>query len=295
MKASQEVSAELLDNAARFQDAFFQRFKLRRAPRPLQLTDTLAKDYLFPTLYADVRCAIGIFHCDYARAKALLPHPAMVPVRMPRGRALVAFSCYEYRQVLGLAPYNEIAMTLPVMVGARFNVPVLPMVFNSLSGFGYYVFGMPVTSRENQIRGNKIWGLPKVTQDIAIEERDGDCVTVAYGADGRPYFELRVPMSGKPKQFDVSANLYSQLEGKLLRSRTSFRGTFQVTPHMKALARRGLTPDRTYLSLGEGPEAAVLRGLDIEPHPFQFRYTPAMNSAFDLPDPDFQLDVNGRK
>ncbi|MFL5349462.1 MAG: acetoacetate decarboxylase family protein [Hyalangium sp.] len=295
MKASQEVSAELLDNAARFRDAFFQRFSLRRAPRPLQLTDAISKDYLFPTLYADVRCTIGIFHCDYARAKALLPPPAMAPVRMPRGRALVAFSCYEYRQVLGVAPYNEIAMTIPVMVGTRLNVPVLPMVFSSLPGFGYYVFGMPVTSRENQLRGNKIWGLPKVTQDIDIEERDGDCVTVAYGADGRACFELRVPMSGKPKQFDVSANLYSLLEGKLLRSRTSFQGTFRVTPHMKALARRGLRPDRTYLTLGEGPEAAALRNLDIEPHPFQFRYAPSMNSAFDLPDPAFQLEVDGGK
>lgn len=291
MKASQDFGAGLLDNAARFDDAFFKRFTLRKAPRPLQLTEAISKDYLFPTFYADVRCAIGIFHCDYARAKALLPHPAMRPVRMPRDRALVAFSCYQYREVLGLTPYNEIAMNIPVMVGSRLNVPVLPMVLNSLPGFGYYVFNMPVTSRENQIRGTRIWGLPKVTQDIDIEERNGDCVTVAYGADGRPYFELRVPMSGKAQVFDVSANLYSQLDGKLLRSRTNFRGTFQVTPHLKALVRKGLTPDRPYLMLGDGPEAAPLRSLDIEPHPFQFRYTPSMNSAFDLPDPEFQLDV----
>jgi hypothetical protein len=289
MKANPDSGPELLDNAERFRDPFFQQFKLRRAPQPLRLTDTISKDYLFPTLYADVRCAIGIFHCDYARAKALLPHPAMAPVKMLRGRALVAFSCYEYRNVMGVPPYNEVAMTLPVRVGARLNVPVLPMVFNAMPGFGYYVFNMPVTSRENQLRGNKLWGLPKVTQDIDIDERDGDCVTAARGADGRPYFELRVPMAGTPTGFDVSTSLYSMLDGKLLRSRTHFRGTFQVTKHMKALARRGLTPDRGYLTLGDGPEAQVLRGLDIEPHPFQFRYTPSMNSAFDLPDPTFQL------
>ena len=291
MKANQEISRGLLDNAERFRDPFFQRFQPRHASQPLQLTDTISKDYLFPTLYADVRCAIGIFHCDYARAKAVLPHPALAPVRMLRGRALVAFSCYEYRNVMGVPPYNEIAMTLPVRVGARLDVPVLPMLFNAMPGFGYYVFGMPVTSRENQIRGNKLWGLPKVTQDVDLEERDGDCVTVARGTDGRPYFELRVPMAGTPTAFDVSTSLYSVLDGRLLRSRTHFRGTFQVTKHMKVLARRGLTPERGYLTLGEGPEARVLRSLDIEPHPFQFRYAPTMNSAFDLPDPSFQFDT----
>src|SRR3954451_14024187 len=106
MKANPDFGAELLDNSAQFNDPFFQRFRLRRAPRPLALTESITKDYLFPTLYADVRCAIGIFHCDYAKAHALLPHPAMKPVRMTMGRAIVAFSCYEYRNVLGVPPYN---------------------------------------------------------------------------------------------------------------------------------------------------------------------------------------------
>src|SRR5262249_41250897 len=97
MKPTHEFAPELLDNTAVFRDPFFHRFRLRHAPRPLALSETVHKDYLFPTLYADVRCAIGIFHCDYQRAREILPHPAMKPVRMTRGRSLVAFSCYEYR------------------------------------------------------------------------------------------------------------------------------------------------------------------------------------------------------
>jgi len=60
------------------------------------------------------------------------------------------------------------------------NVPLLPMIAdNMFSKLGYYVFGMPVTSKENQIRGNKIWGLPKVTQDIDITENQDTCEIVA--------------------------------------------------------------------------------------------------------------------
>lgn len=293
MKPTLEISDGLLDNTACFRDPFFQRFRLRPAPRPLQLTDTISKDYLFPTLYADVTCAIGIFLCDYERARALLPHPKMRPVRMTLGRSLVVLSCYVYRNVMNVAPYNEIAMTIPVMLDPKLDVPVLPMVLPIFKEFGYYVFGMPVTSKENQIRGNTIWGLPKVTQEIEISEEGGDCVTLARDDAGERYFELRVPMGGKPTRFDVSANLYSELGGRLLQSRTSFCGVFNVKKHMELLIRRGARPDRTYLTIGSGPAAEVLRSLNIEEHPFQLRYAQRMNSAFDLPNPDFHVDASG--
>ena len=61
MKPNFEVDGELLDNRALFQDPFFSRFELRTAGHPLQLTEAIAKDYLFPTFYGDVTCAIGIF------------------------------------------------------------------------------------------------------------------------------------------------------------------------------------------------------------------------------------------
>ena len=48
--------------------------------------------------------------------------------------------------------------------------------------FGFYVFGMPVTSKENQIRGSRIWGLPKVTQEIDIHE-DGEALAALNRTD----------------------------------------------------------------------------------------------------------------
>jgi hypothetical protein len=50
------------------------------------------------------------------KGRKMMLHPQIKPVRMPRGRALLAFSCYIYNQVMGVGPYNEIAMTIPVMV-----------------------------------------------------------------------------------------------------------------------------------------------------------------------------------
>jgi 2-dehydropantoate 2-reductase len=288
MKASLSLTPELLENADQFTGEFYRRFTLRHAPNPLRLTDTISKDYLFPTFYGDVTTAMAVFLCDYARAKALLPHPRLEPVRMPRGRALVALVGYEYQKVLGVAPYNEIAMTIPILVDPPLSPPVAPMLVPGFPGFGYWVFSMPVTSLENQLRGVRIWGLPKVVQEIDIRREGDESVTVAHDESGAPYFELRVPVRGKPTPFDVSSYLYTRLGDELKQSETCFQTTFAVNKHPEVLVRRGLAAERPCLRiLGDSPMAATLRSLAIEEVPLETRYAEGMTSCFDLPRPGF--------
>ena len=291
VKPTHEIDEALLDNVKDFDNEFFKRFALRRAPAPLQLNERVAKDYLFPTLYGDVTCAIAIFLCPYERAAAMMPDRRIKPVRVTRGRAPVVFSCYEYKRVLGVAPYNEIAMTFPVMVNPSVNVPILPLVTDLFRCFGYYVFSMPVTSLENQIRGRKIWGLPKVVQEIDIREVGGECVTTAMEENGEPYFELRVPMAGTPTDFDVSSKLYTRLGDALLQSETNFQGRFSVTKYPALLFKKNVPAERPCLKLGDTPSGKLLQELQMEPHPFQFRFAKHISSCFDLPDPGFKTDI----
>jgi len=291
MKPTFDIDGSLLDNGADFDNAFFKRFTLRTGPKPLQLNDTVSKDYLFPTFYGDVTCAIAIFLCPYEKAEALMLHPKIKPVRVTRGRAPIVFSCYEYKNVLGVAPYNEIAMTIPIMVDPTVNVPILPLVTNLFPNFGYYVFSMPVTSLENQIRGHKIWGLPKVVQEIDIQEEGGDCVTTAKEESGETYFQLRVPMEGTPTDFDVTSNLYTRLDDKFLQSETNFQGRFNVTKYMGLLFKKNAKPDRLYLTLGDTPSGRMLKELEMEEHPFQFRFAKQISSCFDLANPNYKSPI----
>ena len=288
MKPTTEIQPGTLDNAGEFTESFYSRFTLRKRETPVVMPGDIEKDYLFPTFYGDVTCAQAIFLCDYKRAAKIMPHRKIKPVPMPRGRAVVAFSCYEYKKVLGVPPYNEIAMTIPVMVDPPVNVPVLPMLLDVFPWFGYYVFSMPVTSYENQLRGLKIWGLPKVVHEIEVFEDGGDCVTIDHEESGEAYFTLRVPTEGKPKKFDVDANLYSVMDGKLLQSRTSFAATFAINAYPKLLFGKGATPDREYLTIRDTPSGRALLDLDIDPHPFQFRFVKHMTACFDLPNPGYR-------
>ncbi|MDX2437254.1 MAG: acetoacetate decarboxylase family protein [Acidobacteriota bacterium] len=281
MQPNTRLEPGLIDNHEEFGDPFFQRFTPGPALKPLDLGDGISKAYSFPTFYADVTCAIAILLCDYRRALAMMPHPSMQPVRMPRGRAVVLLSCYEYKKVMNIAPYNEIAMTIPVMVGGS-APPLLPLVMD-FKKKGYYVFSMPVTSLENQIRGTRIWGLPKIVEEIDISTDDHTCTTVARDDTGDVYFELRVPTGGSPKHFDETGHLYSLLDGNLLKSRTNFKGDFNVTTNANLLWKKGQHCETPALKLGGSPRADTLKGLEIEETTFQFRYASSMNSCFDLP------------
>jgi hypothetical protein len=289
MEPTYEFDANLFDNADQFGSEFFKRFDLEHRYGPLKLNDEVSKNYLFPTLYGDVTCAIGIYLCDYKAAKALLPHPSMEPISMLSGRSLVIFSNYIYRNVLGIAPYNEIAMTIPVMVDAKFNIPVVPMVMDNFSKFGFHVFHMPVTSKENRIRGHRLWGLPKEVERIDLDEKSGICTTTAYDESGQPYYKCDVPTSGKTQHFDVASNLYSHLDDELLQSSTFFQGDFNVNKNMGQLFKKaGANEKPTLEIIGDSPMAQKLRSLKIQPVPFQTRYAKTMNSCFDLPNTDYK-------
>lgn len=284
MEPNLSFDNEMIDNQDRFSDPFFQQFELRHRDEPLRLSDKVSKNYLFPTFYADVSCAIAIFHCDYRSALEMMPDPSMEPVKMLRGRSLVIFSCYEYRNVMNVAPYNEIAMTIPVIVDNASNIPVLSMLRgDELEKFGYYVFGMPVTSLENRIRGRGIWGLPKDVERIDIAANDEHSVIAASVDDEPPYLQLTVPVKGAEQSFDVKSNLYSVLEQQRLTSTTQFRGTFNITKNMSTLVRKSRVENSASIKLGEGPQADRLRRLKIEGRAFQFRHSNSINACFDLP------------
>jgi hypothetical protein len=281
MQPNTHLDPGLIDNIGDFGDPFFGRFTPRPAPAPLDLAPGVSKTYSFPTFYADVTCAIAIFLCDFRRAQSMMPHPSMQPVRMTRGRAVVLLSCYEYKKVMNIAPYNEIAMIIPVMVGGS-APPVLPLVMD-FEKKGYYVFSMPVTSLENQIRGARFWGLPKIVEQIDISIGPDSCRTVARDDTGEPYFDLTVPTGGALKHFDETGHLYSLLDGDLLKSRTNFKGDFRVTTNAGLLWRKGRQCAAPALKLGASPRAEALRQLELEETPFQFRFASSMNSCFDLP------------
>jgi hypothetical protein len=285
MKILSEFDNTLLSNEEKFQDDFFKRFTLKK--HKVRLTENIEKEYSFPTFYSDVTCAQAIFLCDYAEAVKLMPHEKIRPVRALKQHAVLAISAYEYKNVMGIPPYNEIAFTLAVEVDKTRNPILLPLMLNNYSG--YYVFSMPVTSRENCLRGNHIWGLPKITQEIDIDVSGDEALIACREEDGKEYFRLRVPKIGKATLMDEITYLFTKLNGNILKAQTAFTGNFAITKKMGVLLDPKQQPAMPFLTLGDTPHGNVLQQLHIEPTPLQLRYAEHMNACFDFYDENFNL------
>lgn len=285
MKVLNEFDNTLLKNEDKFTNEFYKRYTLTK--KKIKLGDVMEKEYSFPTFYGGVTCAQAIYLCSYEKALEMMPHPKIKPVRMPGGRAVLAISCYEYKNVMGVPPYNEIAFTIAVEVDKDKSPMLLPLLKNTNSGF--YCFSMPVTSRENCLRGNYIWGLPKVTQQIDISTEGDECVIKGYEEDGAEYFSLKVPKSGKPKEFDANTYLFSKLNGKILKAETNFKATMNINMFAKTLLFKKAKPKKEYMVIGDTKCGRVLKSLDISPLPLQFRYAENMSSCFDYYDENYNL------
>jgi len=280
--------ASLVENGAEFQTDFYRAFRMRNAETPLRLDDKVTRNYLFPTLYGDVTVSIAMFFCSLKAAKKLMPDSEMLPVDMGQGRSVVIISSYHYGKVRGIGSYNEIAMSIPVLMGSKQYIPTLPMLFSDFNQLGYYVFSMPVTTLENKLRGVKLWGLPKVVQEINLRPEGNDYVTEALEESGEKYLELRVPMNGAGITVEQRADLYSVLNGSIQRSTSKTSGKFAITKFNRSFLQKGINPQRPYLWIGDTASGRVLKQLEIEPQPFQMRFGTDVSSIFDLPHAEYK-------
>ena len=277
------------DSDPAFATPFFRRFIRHRAATPLHLSEDIARDYPFPTFYADVAYGLGLFGCSYAAAERIvtagLGHEVR-PVRVWGGGGLLGVALYDYHKVEGMAPYSEIAVALPVTYRQWWSMlPLLPLVPGLDGGTGSFVIDMPMTSKENQIRGNRIWGLPKTTRRVDIEVRTSEIAGTAYGDDNAPYLEIVLPRRGRTRTSTTESWVFTRLDDTLLRSRSVLHGAFRTWAQLRR--QRDATDGGSAhgrLRIGQGAGSAQLRELQISSEPFLVKTGLNISSIFDLPD-----------
>src|SRR5690349_14781366 len=107
-----------------------------------------------PIRYSNARLLIATFLTDLERAGAVLQGTGLFPVPQEDGKAIVGYSCFEYR-VTDIGPYNEVALYI-VAVKPGDMVPAI------------YITDLPVTTAFADRAGREIWGYNKYLTAIDI-------------------------------------------------------------------------------------------------------------------------------
>lgn len=209
-----------------------------------------------PMFFRDVRMMGGVFTCDLAAARALMPTPAHHPLRVWPGRGVAAVHCLEYADT-DIGPYNEVSLSIAVSHG---RVPWSHwgalLAAEAHGRYTAFVVDLPVTTEAAVHGGIDILGFPKWLARIDFaEEGDRRVCTVREGDD----VVLRVAGERVPTRDglkEISLESYPRREGSTLHavmrvrlgtwanSMLTRRMTVEPSAHPRSAAIRSLALGR---------------------------------------------------
>jgi Acetoacetate decarboxylase (ADC) len=205
-----------------------------------------------PVRYLDWTVIMAHFPVPAGAVRRLLPTPKLKPAPLVPGTAMLSIVAMEYRQIIDMAPYNELGIMVPVLYEPGVNVPGLPLLFpDRFRRFGLYVHHLPVTTQAAYDFGVEIWGYPKFVAEIRFEEA-GDVRRCQLRAEGQDILTLEVKKIAT-KATPMNFHSYTVKDGRLLRTLIQTQGQVGVTRF-----RGGAS-----CTLGEHPVAEELRALGM--------------------------------
>jgi hypothetical protein len=205
-----------------------------------------------PIRYQDWSAIMAHFPVPEAAVRRLLPSSRLKPILYVPGTAILSMVAMEYRQIKGLAPYNEFGIMVPVLYEPKVNIPGLPLLFpHCFKLSGLYVHCLPVTTQAAYEVGIEVWGYPKIIAEIVFEDI-GQMRRCRLRAAGKNILTLDVE-KGATRFSKVNFHSYTVKGGQLLRTLIQTRGECNI-----ARFRGGAS-----FNLGDHPIAEELRALGI--------------------------------
>ena len=217
-----------------------------------------------PVFYFDNMSITAIYTADTAKVRACLPSPLLKPLEQYPGRAMVAFTAFEYRDT-DIGPYNEfsIAFLVTAKKHAFFGASVAWQMIRRR--FTAYVWQLPVTTEIARVGGVDLYGYPKFIADIGFERKDN-------------WVHCEVKHEGA-KILSLSGGVLPTSPGKRIRLVTySFRDGIPIVTNVvqdPLEFAQSAKSGAARLEIGDGhPIADQLRQMGLSEQPVLYQFSP---------------------
>lgn len=221
-----------------------------------------------PVEYRKWTMATAAFPAPISQLRDILPD-RLSPLRLlPRKGAVVMFSA-EYQDAGPLDTYNEVGVMIPALHEndpGQWGISPLSLLRLGRSYVKAYVQYLPVTTEEAQSLG-EIWGYPKEVAEVNIED-DDRTRRVSVHSDGKHVLTFEVDHA-QTRQQSVDLYPYTGQQGAV-RARIETQGEYAIRPFS----------NRASYTLGDHPQANILRSLDMGERPLSRVYATNLKSRF---------------
>jgi hypothetical protein len=204
-----------------------------------------------PQKYYDWSFVMAHFPASAARVRALIPTETLQPVELLPRVAVLTLAAFEYRQPATLAPYNEVAIMVPVRYKPSANIPLLPLLRPDDYAVGFWIHHLPVTTEEARAAGRHFWNFPKVLAQITFRDV-GWMRECELRENGQHVLTLSAPVGEtctESRQFYA----FSVMNGQLLKTLVDTRAPYYAWN----------IPGRASFELGDHEVAQRLGDLDV--------------------------------
>lgn len=211
------------------------------------------------------------FTCDWEKANSLLPGNEIHALKLPNGRAILLITVINYVDT-SIGKYIEYSIAIGCTKGKKPAPRILNTVLMKSYGTGQYILDLPVSSEISVKGGKGIWGMPKHQANLDFVDTE-ETVSSQYEKDGQFVFRVEIKKPKSPSlRIKIGATNYCRYRNMLMASYIYFDTKAGVNLFGKAQAK---------LYIGDHPNVAMLRDIDINPNPMFTVYMPAANGILD--------------
>jgi len=225
-----------------------------------------------PVFYYDNTAMTAIYTASTDMVRRLLPRSDMHPVNVWKGRSLVAFTAFEYRDS-DIDPYNEFSISFPITFRKK-SIPVLTVL--SMMARRYvtaYVWQLPVTTERARIGGVELYGYPKFLADIVFTD-EGSMLACTLSEGGKNILTL------KGKKLKISPEKVNRFKTYSIKEDVPLAANIYMNPREFG---KSMSKNAAQLTLGDHDIAEQMRALDLSKKPLFFQYMPMMESILYAP------------
>jgi len=248
---------------------------------PRKTLEVAGQQIELPACYYDLRYFTSIFIVKTSLLRKLLPHATFKPIEVFPGTGMLGITAFEYRDT-SIGPYNEIAITVPVIFPSKFVFPTLnsiTMLLNNI--FPVYIHHLPVTTEMALQLGVHFWNYPKFLAEITFQDQDG-YVDITLKENDALILRMRVNKLKPKKSARIKFHTYS------IKEETVMHGYVEGWAQNLRTKLMGKT---SRLELGEHPISKELRELEISSNAFCTQHAEgAMTKLYD-PDQEWNVDT----
>jgi hypothetical protein len=231
------------------------------------MTKDMSLEGMLPVFYYDNTSMTAIYTASTDKVRRLLPLTDMHPVEAMSGRALVAFTAFEYRKT-DIDPYNEFSISFPITFQKKAipGITVLGMMLRRY--FTAYVWQLPVTTERARRGGVEMYGYPKFLADITFASKNGmlEC-TLSEG--GKNILILN------GQKLKTSVEKVNRFKTFSLKDGVPLAANVYMNPIEFG---KSMSPKAAELTLGTHDIARQLQEIKLSPKPLFFQYMPVMEA-----------------